>query len=149
MQIAGLVLERGGFGYGVWDENSQRYVLPEGSVQIRVGGPGESGYGFEPDMSDLRVNPITGELDCAWQTALADNNSPGGKRGLIAIQGLTGEKYIFNDPPSITITGLGTGARFSVAWLNSKPTEFEEVAVFKVTSVGDEGQIEDMKILNN
>jgi len=148
MQIAGLVLERGGFGYGVWDENSQRYVLPEGSVQIRVGGPGESGYGFEPDMSDLRVNPITGELDCAWQVALGDANSPGGKRGLLAIQGLTGEKYIFNDPPSITITGLGTGARFSVAWLNSKPSDVEEVAIFKVTSVGDEGQIEDMKILN-
>ena len=71
-----------------------------------------------------------------------------GERGLPAFGSLVGEKYVRNNPPTINITGTGVGARFEVEWLTGAPNKKEEVAVFKVTDVGNEGQIRQLKILN-
>ena len=142
--IAGLKLVRGGSGYGYWNNEVGEFRFDPTTVKITVGGPGTPGYGFEPDLFGLDVDPITGALTCNYDPIFGT-----GGRGLPAIPGLTGEKYVKNDPPVINITGTGIGARFEIEWgLGGSASKKEEVAVYKVTSVGDEGQIRALKILN-
>lgn len=149
MKIHGIKLINGGKGYGYINENGD-YQLESNSVKITVGGVGNKGYGFELDTSGLSVDPSTGKLSCSSVTYAGTGGNYNGLRALQANDGsfLEGNEYVFDDPPDVNVIGPGEGAKFQVMWSNTEASEKEEVAVFKVTRTGDEGQIEDMRLLN-
>ena len=137
----------GGQGYGYFDKDLNRFVFDPSTIKITIGGPGSPGYGFVPDLSVLDVDPGTGRLVCPQDPIFGTDGNGNTMRGIPALPGLTGQEYVYNDPPNIVVSGTGTGARFMVEYMQ-EPSNIEEVAVFEVTSVGDEGQIRALKILN-
>ena len=147
VSIAGLKLMSGGQGYGYFDKDLNRFVFDPSTIKITIGGPGSPGYGFVPDLSVLDVDPGTGRLVCPQDPIFGTDGNGNTMRGIPAIPGLVGQEYVYNNPPNIVVSGTGTGARFMVEYM-SEPSNIEEVAVFEVTSVGDEGQIRALKILN-
>ena len=147
VQIAGLKLMSGGLGYGYFDKDLNRFVFDPSTIKITVGGPGSPGYGFVPDLSVLDVDPGTGRLVCPQDPIFGTDGNGNTMRGIPALPGLVGQEYVYNDPPNIVVSGTGTGAKFMVEYMQ-EPSNIEEVAVFEVTSVGDEGQIRALKILN-
>ena len=122
----------------------------DGSTRVIVGGPGQSGYGFEFDERDIKIDPTTGALiGVNWTDGVTNY------QGLPAIPtgnndgtGLFGQNYVYNNPPTVTIVGKGRRAKGIVIFNADAPSNQEEVAVFKVTNVDDDGAIEELKILN-
>ena len=147
MSIAGIQFTRGGRGYGKLDKATGLYQA-DGSIRITVGGAGTSGYGFEFDADHITVDANTGAL---VGVAFTD-----GLRQFMGLQAVTandgsqliGTGYVFNNPPTINIIGSGADAVGQVVWANEKPSSKEEVAVFRVTDVDDDGAIIDLAVLH-
>lgn len=138
--IDGIYFANGGSGYGKLNPATGEYEN-DGSTRVIVGGPGQSGYGFVFNDRQLNVDPTTGALIGVQFSSGADNYN-----GLPAI--VSGQGYVFNNPPSITIIGKGRGADGTVIWNQDAPTSAEEVALFKVTNVDSDGAILELALLN-
>ena len=147
--IYGISFAKGGFGYGKMNPATGEYEN-DGSTRIIVGGPGQSGYGFEFDERDIKVDPVTGALiGVSWTDGVTNYNGlPAIPTGNNNGTGLFGQGYVYNNPPSVTIIGKGRKAVGRVIFNSDAPSSAEEVAVFKVTRVDDDGAIVDLKILN-
>ena len=147
--IYGISFAQGGFGYGKINPATGEYEN-DGSTRVIVGGPGQSGYGFEFDERDIKIDPTTGALiGVNWTDGVTNY------QGLPAIPtgnndgtGLFGQNYVYNNPPTVTIVGKGRRAKGIVIFNADAPSNQEEVAVFKVTDVDDDGAILELKILN-
>ena len=98
------------------------------------------------DPSVLDVDPRYRSFGMSQDPIFGTDGNGNTMRG-ISNTGPVGQEYVYNNPPNIVVSGTGTGARFMVEYM-SEPSNIEEVAVFEVTSVGDEGQIRALKILN-
>ena len=143
--IFGIHFANQGSGYGKVNPATGEYEN-DGSTRVIVGGPGQSGYGFTFDPAHLQINPVSGALQ-----GIAFNDSEGSYSGLPAIglgpDILTGQGYVYNDPPTITIIGKGRGAQGKVIWDADAPNDGEQMAIFKVTDVDNDGAILDLAIL--
>ena len=149
LSILGLKIINPGTGYHRF-ENGEFVFNPNTDIKITVGGPGSSGYGFTPDMFGITVDSQGGLKGVSNVIFAEPNGAPNEFGGIPAIPGLVGENYVLDNPPAINVIGAGEGAQFEIIW-DPKPSQItaaDEVAIFQVTSVGDQGEIRDMKCLN-
>ena len=111
LSIQSLTVNNAGSGY--LDQNNQARGL-----EIIIGDPSDPGGGAQVDMSKV----------------VFDTNG-----GLVELPLLSGGRmYSPENPPTITVKGLGKNARVSAKFADEKPVE--RVAKFIITQVGPNGE---------